>query len=277
MLIICRTEAPDKKLQLELKTWKAQLPDSLNLDISDVHLIVDRATVHLHLNYSAVWVSLSRSSLLRLVRDKITEALGISKPAVQEDVNVYEISQICIDIVFDSLQLMKLLRRDGLLSKNSLTDMHSIVTINIVLLLASLIQPSARMAAALDDSEQLLESMNGGSRVTQEGMRMVTNFRALISRVKIQLETNKPQKEEASTYSVQTHEQTKWSMHSSFGTLSPSWATISAPSIDGALVPSEDVAFAQGFADNLFSDLSSTLQSFGETSFNNSLSAPTMW
>ncbi|TQN67549.1 putative transcriptional regulatory protein [Colletotrichum shisoi] len=169
---------PDTKASL--KTWKRDLPPSLDLREINPKSSSYRAVFHLHLNYYFAWIDMGKVSVVTVVRARLRAAFrpGDEPQAISH--SIQSSSDACIRAARKMLDLFDGLCRGGNVARFSFTDFQGCSIATIIVLLAGILDRDAGYEGRACFGLDCLRRMAcGGNATASMGVRFVEALQSI--------------------------------------------------------------------------------------------------
>lgn len=140
-----------------------------------------RLNVHLQLHYCTVWAFISRSALIRKVRNHLTNRDGGGNHLVNPE--VHELSRCCVQHAERIIDLIDLLQSRRLLGRFSHTDFHACSCATIVILLESILHPRLTFYSKVRTAMDALRLMVSTSDFARDTLKYVHHFQEVVNNV----------------------------------------------------------------------------------------------
>ncbi|RDW76467.1 Zn(II)2Cys6 transcription factor [Aspergillus mulundensis] len=170
-------------LQLELETWKRNLPPALRVENIRPKDADYRAVVHLQLNYLYAWIVLGKGSLLNTiqahVRRQRPDADTVTHIRTGPSTVLDDLALSCVEASKMILSLCESLSRNNLTFRFSFTDFQGCSIATIVAILAGIVERDAQYEARVAFGLNHLRTMALGNLPAEVGVRFVETLQAI--------------------------------------------------------------------------------------------------
>ncbi|KAL4742946.1 fungal-specific transcription factor domain-containing protein [Aspergillus similis] len=168
-------------LQLELETWKRNLPPALRIENARPRAPDYRAIFHLQLNYLYAWIVVGKSSLLNTIQTHIRRHRpGTEANTRPESDTVFDkLASSCVEASKMILSLCESLSRNNLTFRFSFTDFQGCSIATIVAILTGIIERDAQYEARVALGLNHLRTMALGNLAAEVGVRFVEALQAI--------------------------------------------------------------------------------------------------
>lgn len=176
-----RENAQIDALQLELQTWKHNLPSPLTIDNLQPKDNGYRLAFHLRLNYLYAWIVLGKGSLLSAIQAQVQHHKQNS-PTVLVDGCTSTFGPLALSCVKASqiiLHLFEHLSHNNLIFRFSFTDFQGCSIATIVTILAGIIERDSEYEARVTFGLNYLRTMALGNPPAEVGVRFIEALQAI--------------------------------------------------------------------------------------------------
>lgn len=176
-----RENAQIDALQLELQTWKQNLPSSLTIDNLQPREDGYRLAFHLRLNYLYAWIVLGKGSLLSTIQAQVrhhkqnshTVLVNGGTPAFDS------LALSCVKASKTILHLFEHLSHNNLIFRFSFTDFQGCSIATIVAIVAGIIERDSEYETRVAFGLNYLRTMALGNLPAEVGVRFIEALQAI--------------------------------------------------------------------------------------------------
>jgi hypothetical protein len=146
-----------------------------------------RAVVHLYMNYYFAWITMGKTSLVNLVRSKLSYHFGRETRPPNNDETAERLSRFCIKAATKLLRLFDDMTRSGKLARFSFTDFQACSIATIVILLARVLEPDLAYECKIAFGMDCLRKMAVGNTAAMSGVKFVEALKSIANQAIMKL------------------------------------------------------------------------------------------
>ncbi|KAL4881244.1 fungal-specific transcription factor domain-containing protein [Aspergillus karnatakaensis] len=175
-------------LQLELESWKRELPAALSIEHIQPKDAGYRRVFHLQLNYLYAWIVMGKGSLLNTIQAHVRDHRHDGDTTcLSSEVGFDSLGRSCVEASKMMLHLCESISHNNLVSRFSFTDFQGCSIATIVAILAGIIERDSDYDARVAFGLNYLRTMALGNVPAEVGVRFVEALRLISNEAFIKL------------------------------------------------------------------------------------------